>query len=107
MSDQKHTSTRRNWYAANCGHDSHQQAMIADEDDPTGRTIAVVYDRKDAPFIIRACNEHERLADALNYAVSVIDSMDDRMIVRLQDDILDEAIEWDRLLISERTNTPS
>ena len=57
--------TRRNWYASNCGPDSHQQAMIADEEDLTGRTIAVVYDRKDAPFIVKACNDHAELVDLI------------------------------------------
>ena len=50
---QQHT---RNWYAQNSGPNSHNQAMIADED--TGKTIAIVYGRKDAAFIVKACNAH-------------------------------------------------
>ena len=61
-----------NWYASNSGTDACNQAMIADED--TGKTIAVLYDREDAPFIIKACSAHEVLVDAVT---QVLDASED------------------------------
>jgi len=37
--------------------------MIADEE--TGKTIAIVYAREDAPLIVKACNDHAELVDLI------------------------------------------
>jgi len=83
----KEQETRRNWYASNCGPDSHQQAMIADED--TGKTIAVVYAREDAPLIARACNVHEDLVRAVQ------NLLDDIAGLKSRDD-LQKAVDCER-----------
>lgn len=51
------------WYATESagGH----QGLIADQNDPRGRTIALTYDPKDAAPICRAVNSHAALVHAL------------------------------------------
>ena len=51
----------KRWYAPNAGNDF--QGMVVDED--TGRTVAVTYDSKDAPFIAAACNHINQLRDLM------------------------------------------
>ena len=54
----------KGYYARDCGPASHNQAMIADENDDKGRTVAVVYDREKARQIVKACNEYEEMRAA-------------------------------------------
>jgi len=68
----------KGYYAQDCGPASHNQAMIADENDDKGRTVAVVYDREKARQIVKACNEYEDLTlfacdlmDALENSISL------------------------------------
>jgi len=58
----------KGYYAQDCGPASHNQAMIADENDDKGRTVAVVYDREKARAIVKACNEYEELIHELRMA---------------------------------------
>ena len=93
----------RNWYASNSGPDSHNQAMIADED--TGKTIAVVYDRENAPIIAKACNEYSTTRRLLAEALEAIEmgfQADDYDVYGLQhNNITDLAIEIEGILRSE------
>jgi len=63
--ESKHT---RQWYTRNSGPDAYDQALIADENDDKGRTVAVVYDREKARQIVKACNEYEELTHELRMA---------------------------------------
>lgn len=48
----------------------------------------------DAAFIVTACNAHGDLVKAVKYAVSVLESLPENMLNDLQDNILDESIDW-------------
>jgi hypothetical protein len=67
MNNAKHTPGE--WYSRNSGPDSHNQAMIASE--ATGATVAIVYDRKDAPLLAAAPD----LLTALRDVVSAFDRL--------------------------------
>ncbi len=46
------------------------QGMISDDNDPTGRTIALTYDPKDAEPIARAVNSHAAMVEAANARIN-------------------------------------
>lgn len=65
------TKATPSWYATESagGH----QGVIADENDPSGRTIALTYDPKDAAPICRAVNSHRALVKAATAALHLLD----------------------------------
>jgi len=65
----------KGYYAQDCGPASHNQAMIADENDDKGRTVAVVYDREKARAIVKACNSHEELVHSVQNLLDDIDAL--------------------------------
>jgi hypothetical protein len=48
------------WYEAKTGN---HQGLVVDEN--TGENIAVIYDKADTAFIVKSCNSHEDLLEAL------------------------------------------
>ena len=65
--------TPEKWYEAKMGND--HQGLIVDE--ATGETIAVTYKKENAAFIVKACNLHDELVDALTWLVRCADPNDD------------------------------
>ena len=65
--------TSEKWYEAKMGND--HQGLIVDE--ATGETIAVTYKKENAAFIVKACNLHDELVDALTWLVRCADPNDD------------------------------
>ena len=60
------------WYEAKMAGD---QGLIINE--LTGETIAVTYKKENAAFIVKACNLHDELVDALTWLVRCADPNDD------------------------------
>ena len=52
------------------------QGVISDDNDPTGRTIALTYDPKDADPIARAVNAHASLVDFIRKLADDMDTLD-------------------------------
>ena len=56
------------------GNETNQQGYLCDESDPTGRTIAVLYDfKRDGEFLVRAANSHAELLEALENLMPLMD----------------------------------
>ena len=51
------------------------QGILSDDNDPTGRTIALTYDPKDADPIARAVNAHAGLVEALRAIAGDMDEL--------------------------------
>ena len=74
----------KGYYAQDCGPASHNQAMIADENDDKGRTVAVVYDREKARAIVKACNEYEEMRGVLENLLSDVRALATRSEVNVE-----------------------
>ncbi len=74
----------KGYYAQDCGPASHNQAMIADENDDKGRTVAIVYDREKARAIVKACNEYEELRAVLENLLSDVRALATRSEVNVE-----------------------
>jgi len=73
--------TERRWYEAKMGD---QQGLIISE--VTGENIAVTYKKENAAFIVKACNLHDELVEALEYFVELIENDIDTKIIKLTSD---------------------
>ena len=74
----------KGYYAQDCGPASHNQAMIADENDDKGRTVAIVYDREKARAIVKACNEYEEMRGVLENLLSDVRALATRSEVNVE-----------------------
>ena len=74
--------TPKKWYEAKMGND--HQGLIVDE--VTGENIAVIYKKENAAFIVKACNLHDELVEALEYFVELIENDIDTKIIKLTSD---------------------
>jgi hypothetical protein len=72
------THTPTPWYAANWTCHAPVTILIDDASDLTGKRVIAECEREeDAAFIVRACNSHEQLIQALRDIINYAESCDD------------------------------